>query len=171
MYEAVHETSRTLPTPLFRTFTALAMSDELRLDWRLQPGDLPLLNNLTMLHAKSEFRVRNCGARSRCQRSGLLECLESGWGPVACRCTAISTRCTPRAIEGERVGGADVWAARVQGLAVWRDAARQPAAAQRSHHAAPKARGGESAAGAKARVASIPSASVWSASSQGTKGL
>lgn len=40
-----------------RTFTALAASDELRLDWKLQPGDIPLLNNLTMLHAKSAFRV------------------------------------------------------------------------------------------------------------------
>ena len=40
-----------------RTFTALAMSDELRLDYQLRPGDIGIVNNLTMLHAKTAFRV------------------------------------------------------------------------------------------------------------------
>ncbi|KAL6755491.1 Clavaminate synthase-like protein [Haematococcus lacustris] len=47
-------------TPLqeeaLRTFTALAMSDELRLDHKLAPGDISLVNNLTMLHAKTAFK-------------------------------------------------------------------------------------------------------------------
>lgn len=38
------------------TFVALAQSDELRLDYRLQPGDIALLNNTTMLHAKTAFK-------------------------------------------------------------------------------------------------------------------
>ncbi|MEW5300371.1 MAG: hypothetical protein WDW36_003307 [Sanguina aurantia] len=38
-----------------RMFTSLAKSDELRLDYKLMPGDLALLNNLTMLHAKTAF--------------------------------------------------------------------------------------------------------------------
>ncbi len=41
-----------------RTFAALAMSDELRLDYKLQPGDISLVNNLTLLHAKTAFKVR-----------------------------------------------------------------------------------------------------------------
>ena len=40
-----------------RTFIALAMSDELRLDYKMQPGDMALVNNLTMLHAKTAFKV------------------------------------------------------------------------------------------------------------------
>ena len=39
-----------------RTFTALAMSDELGLDHHMLPGDVALLSNLTMLHAKTEFK-------------------------------------------------------------------------------------------------------------------
>lgn len=39
------------------TFTALAMSDELRLDLKLEPGDIGLVNNLSLLHAKSAFVV------------------------------------------------------------------------------------------------------------------
>ena len=39
-----------------RTFTALAMSDELRLDHHMLPGDVAVLSNLTMLHAKTEFK-------------------------------------------------------------------------------------------------------------------
>ena len=45
------------PPPPNSTFTALAMSDELRLDWKLQRGDIPIINNLSMLHAKSAFKV------------------------------------------------------------------------------------------------------------------
>ena len=41
-----------------RTFAALAMSDELRLDHKLRPGDIALVNNLTLLHAKTAFKVR-----------------------------------------------------------------------------------------------------------------
>lgn len=48
-----------------RTFTALALSDELRLEFRLEPGDLGLVNNLTMLHAKTAFRVRSRGEGGR----------------------------------------------------------------------------------------------------------
>ena len=40
-----------------RTFIALAMSDELRLDYKMHPGDMALVNNLTMLHAKTAFKV------------------------------------------------------------------------------------------------------------------
>ena len=41
-----------------RTFAALAMSDELRLDHKLRPGDIALVNNLTLLHAKTAFKAR-----------------------------------------------------------------------------------------------------------------
>lgn len=33
------------------------MSDELRLDYQLRPGDIGIVNNLTMLHAKTAFKV------------------------------------------------------------------------------------------------------------------
>ena len=33
------------------------MSDELRLDYKMHPGDMALVNNLTMLHAKTAFKV------------------------------------------------------------------------------------------------------------------
>ena len=33
------------------------MSDELRLDYKMRPGDMALVNNLTMLHAKTAFKV------------------------------------------------------------------------------------------------------------------
>jgi alpha-ketoglutarate-dependent taurine dioxygenase len=46
---------------LIRTFTALALSDDLRLDFKLQPGDIGLVNNLTMLHAKTAFKVDRQG--------------------------------------------------------------------------------------------------------------
>jgi alpha-ketoglutarate-dependent taurine dioxygenase len=37
-------------------FNELAASDELRLDYMLQPGEIQLLNNHTQLHARSEFQ-------------------------------------------------------------------------------------------------------------------
>jgi alpha-ketoglutarate-dependent taurine dioxygenase len=43
--------------PPCSTFVALAQSDELRLDHKLQPGDISLVNNLTLLHAKTAFKV------------------------------------------------------------------------------------------------------------------
>ena len=36
-------------------FNALARSDELRMDMDLQPGDIQLLYNHTMLHSRSAF--------------------------------------------------------------------------------------------------------------------
>lgn len=39
-------------------FNALAGSNKLRLDFTLQPGDIQLLNNLTMQHQRSSFVVR-----------------------------------------------------------------------------------------------------------------
>ena len=36
-------------------FNELAASDELRLDYMLQPGEIQLLSNHTALHARSEF--------------------------------------------------------------------------------------------------------------------
>ena len=44
-------------SPAHSTFAALAISDELRLDWKLQPSDIPIINNLSMLHAKSALKV------------------------------------------------------------------------------------------------------------------
>ena len=41
-----------------RVFNALASSDEVRMDFWLQPGDLQLLNNLTQQHQRSSFVVR-----------------------------------------------------------------------------------------------------------------
>eukprot|EP00879_Flechtneria_rotunda_P008142 GHRR01008527.1.p1 GENE.GHRR01008527.1~~GHRR01008527.1.p1 ORF type:complete len:362 (+),score=138.84 GHRR01008527.1:379-1464(+) len=38
-----------------KLFNELASSDELRLDYMLQPGEIQLLNNHTQLHARSEF--------------------------------------------------------------------------------------------------------------------
>lgn len=38
-----------------KMFNELAASDELRLDYMLQPGEIQLLNNHTQLHARSEF--------------------------------------------------------------------------------------------------------------------
>ena len=38
-----------------RTFTALLLSDRQRLDLQLQPGDLQLLHNLSMLHTRAAF--------------------------------------------------------------------------------------------------------------------
>lgn len=36
-------------------FTKLASSEELRMDYLLQPGEIQLLNNHTQLHSRSEF--------------------------------------------------------------------------------------------------------------------
>lgn len=56
-------------TPLqeeaLRTFTALAQSDELRLDLKLQPGDIGFINNITMLHAKTAFKDSTDPAKAR----------------------------------------------------------------------------------------------------------
>lgn len=38
-----------------KLFNELAASDEMRLDYMLQPGEIQLLNNHTALHARSEF--------------------------------------------------------------------------------------------------------------------
>ena len=38
-----------------RLFNALALSDKLRLDLMLQPGDIQLLSNHTQLHTRSAF--------------------------------------------------------------------------------------------------------------------
>lgn len=38
-------------------FNALAGSDTLRMDFKLLPGDIQLLNNLTMQHQRSSFVV------------------------------------------------------------------------------------------------------------------
>ena len=40
-----------------RVFNALANSDELRMDFNLQPGDIQLLNNLTQQHQRSSYQV------------------------------------------------------------------------------------------------------------------
>jgi alpha-ketoglutarate-dependent taurine dioxygenase len=37
--------------------TALAQSPELGLRYRMEPGDLVIFNNLSMLHAKTAFKV------------------------------------------------------------------------------------------------------------------
>jgi alpha-ketoglutarate-dependent taurine dioxygenase len=42
-------------SPNQQLFNKLAASDELRLDYMLQPGEIQLLNNHTQLHARSEF--------------------------------------------------------------------------------------------------------------------
>ena len=55
------ETSLRLSYAPPRTFTALATSDELRLDYRMQPGDIAFLSNLTMVHAKTAFKVSRVG--------------------------------------------------------------------------------------------------------------
>ena len=40
---------------LHRLYTALSMSDELRMDWELQPGDLQLLHNCSTCHTRQSF--------------------------------------------------------------------------------------------------------------------
>lgn len=50
-------------------FNALASSDQLRMDFYLQPGDIQLLNNLTQQHRRSSFAV---GLASRRESTQLL---------------------------------------------------------------------------------------------------
>ncbi len=51
-----------------RLYNALALSDKLRLDILLQPGDIQLLSNHTQLHTRSAFvdyAVRSCTFKPR----------------------------------------------------------------------------------------------------------
>jgi hypothetical protein len=49
-----------------RMFNALALSDKLRLDFLLQPGDIQMLSNHTQLHTRSAFEdhevARSCSS-------------------------------------------------------------------------------------------------------------
>ena len=59
--------SKPLMTALLqpRTFTALAQSEDLRLDYRMSPGDIAMLSNLTMVHAKTAFKDHAEPAKAR----------------------------------------------------------------------------------------------------------
>lgn len=48
-----------------RMYNALALSDKLRLDLLLQPGDIQLLSNHTQLHTRSAFTDHEA-SRRRC---------------------------------------------------------------------------------------------------------
>ena len=51
----LHVTHNVLFCYFVQLFNELAASEELRLDYMLQPGEIQLLNNHTQLHARSEF--------------------------------------------------------------------------------------------------------------------
>jgi Taurine catabolism dioxygenase TauD, TfdA family len=57
-------------------FNELAASEELRLDYMLQPGEIQLLSNHTVLHARSEFQdASDVDSRRhllRCARASIL---------------------------------------------------------------------------------------------------
>ena len=46
----------------FAEFNRLAASDELRMDYKLQPGDIQLLHNHSIVHCRSGFEDYNVGA-------------------------------------------------------------------------------------------------------------
>jgi Taurine catabolism dioxygenase TauD, TfdA family len=87
-----------------------AQSPALRLDFILQPGDIQLLHNLTMVHTRSEYvdwEVRQggrTGTRNACvSASHAVTTLERGIGEA--RLLADDAGRTQGSLEGEGVGG------------------------------------------------------------------
>ena len=63
---------------LHRLYTALSMSDELRMDWELQPGDLQLLHNCSTCHTRQSFVNGNVSQYNPSNAAPLCLCLPTG---------------------------------------------------------------------------------------------